>query len=247
VLQSRYCKAIGLLDSGVVKKLQNKIQNKPVTAFPDVTDTSLSSKDAKLLAQIRKKVNGRKIVGVLGSMDRRKGVMAMLRLAKIQKGKNLFYIFAGELNKDKFTKNELAFFQATINTNPDNCFFYLKRIPSEGQFNSFLSICDVIYLSYLDFPHSSNLLTKASFFRKSVVVSRGYYMEEVVKKYKLGISIKQNDENEAYEAVRTLLEGRGFEQTGFKKFYDKNSVANLEKVLRKMIESLNQEYENSIR
>lgn len=229
-LRSKYCKAVGVLDAGIVAKLQNRIQNKPVIVFPDVTDTSLELKQSLFVADIKKKAKGRKIIAVLGSIDKRKGIIQVLKLAHLSKSKNLFFVFIGKLYENTFSDSEIEFILKNVHAGRDNSFFSFDHVNSEKQFNSVLSICDIIYLSYLGFPHSSNLLTKAAYFKKPVIVSRGYYMEEVVKKYKLGTCINPNNITEASLAIKRILDNyENIQSKGMEEYYKANTINTLTK------------------
>ena len=240
--KSKHCKAVGILDKGIKLNLQKRLKNKLIVALPDVTDTDKLSNNDQLIKSIKTKAKGRKIVGIIGSLEKRKGILNLVKMSQQVDDKNLFYIFVGHLHKDSYTKRELRFLLETIRKKPDNCFFYLNNIIDDRLFNTLINSCDVIYLSYLNFPHSSNLLTKASHFKKPVIVSRGYYMEEIVNKYNLGLAVEPNDIDESYRAIKNLLKNNKIERK-FKEYSDKNSVGILKETLQKMIKTIN--YKNT--
>jgi hypothetical protein len=51
----------------------------------------------------------------------------------------------------------------------------------------------MIFAVYKDFPHSSNLLSKAAFFKKPIMVSSKYYMGSEVDEYQLGFSVSEDN------------------------------------------------------
>jgi len=236
LFQCEHCKAIGVLDSGVAKRLQNKIWNKPVIPFPVVIDTDVENTDTKLITDIRRRSKGRKVLGILGSLEKRKGILTAIKLAEKYKKENLFFVFAGELAKETFSGEEQKIIFKVIEENPENCYFYPKKIDEDNLFNSIISICDLIFLEYINFPHSSNLLVKAAFFKKPVIVSRGYYMDEIVRKYGMGKSVEQGNVDDSFRAIKSLLYEKDFNPGGFAKFYKDNSISNLRMGLAKMID-----------
>ena len=86
-LNSTYCPAIALLDEGIVEKLQQRI-NKTIISFPDFADDSPPEMDCSLVKQILIKANGRKIIGLVGGQDKRKGFLTLLRVSQKSKRRN---------------------------------------------------------------------------------------------------------------------------------------------------------------
>ncbi|MFM7791033.1 MAG: glycosyltransferase family 1 protein, partial [Microcystis panniformis] len=68
VLKSKQCLGVAVLDEGIADKLQQKL-NKPVVVLTDITDESPPDMDFEIVKKIRAKAAGRKIVGLLGSLD----------------------------------------------------------------------------------------------------------------------------------------------------------------------------------
>ncbi len=199
VLQSSNCVGIGILDEGIADVLQQKV-HKPVILFPDFTDESPPDHDSPLIQEISTKAAGRKIVGLLGSLDKRKGILTLLRLSQ-QISTPWFFVFAGNFAEASFTVEERKWIHAVIGSNPKNCFFHLARIPSEAAFNAVVQTCDCLYAAYENFPLSSNLLIKAAIFEKPIIVSENYCMGERVKRFRLGFTVKEKD---IPQTMRTL-------------------------------------------
>ena len=66
-----------------------------------------------------------------------------------------------------FNDEELKSIKKFKEQKSDNCFFNFKYIPGESKVNAIIELCDIIFAAYIKFPHSSNLLTKSAFFKKS--------------------------------------------------------------------------------
>ena len=172
--------------------------------FPDFTDTSPPDLGFPIAQQIKAKAQGRKIIGLLGSQSKRKGLLTLLEVAQQTRKENYFFVFAGSLAEHTFTTQELTMIQNLVDLNLSNCFFYFERIPDESPFNALVNICDILFAAYEKFPHSSNILTKAAFSEKLVIVSKKFCMAERVEKFKLGISINEGDVLQCIEAIRHL-------------------------------------------
>lgn len=204
VLQSSRCQSVAVLDEGVAPELQQRLLGKPVVVFPDFADDSPPEPNYLIAKEIQEKANNRKIIGLLGSLSKRKGLLTLIDIAQQPINQNFFFVFAGQLSNYDLNKQELAKIYKTINLKLPNCFFYLEKIPDESHFNALVNICDVLFAAYHKFPSSSNILTKAAIFHKPVIVSKGYCLEERVKKYNLGLSIREGSVKEGSDAISHL-------------------------------------------
>jgi glycosyltransferase involved in cell wall biosynthesis len=204
VLKSSRSRSIAVLDEGIAKKLQTRIDDKPVIIFPDIADESPPDPDYNIAQQIIEKAGGRKIVGLLGSIGKRKGILTLLDMAQKSAKENWLFVFAGQLDESAFLPEDIEKIRSIIKQKYHNCFFYFDYIPDGPKFNALVNVCDVLFTAYNNFPHSSNILTKAAIFKKAVIVSQGYCMEERVDKFGLGLSIKEGDVQGGIEALQRL-------------------------------------------
>lgn len=206
IFKSGNCKAIAILDEGIFRLLQDRIENKPVIVFPDVADDSAPDFNFNLIDQIRSRANGRKIVVLLGSIAKRKGILTLLNAALDNPTKDYFYVFIGRLAKNTFLPDEQRLLKKLASIPPDNCFFSFKKIPDESKFNALVAISDVVFACYDHFPHSSNILTKIAIFKKPIIVSNRYCMGERVRKFSLGLAIEEGDVSGCIDAIRKITE-----------------------------------------
>ncbi|MGF1491692.1 MAG: glycosyltransferase [Microcoleaceae cyanobacterium] len=239
VARSSHCRSLGVLDETITQDLQAKIPN-PVVAFPDVTDESAPDLSYPVLQEIRYKAAGRKIVGLIGSLNKRKGLLTLLKAAEQVQDSNLFFVFAGNYSEYGMSEQERQIVQEKINANPENCFFYFKYIPDEPQFNALITSCDILFAAYENFPYSSNILTKAAVFKKPVIVSRGFCMGKRVEKFKLGLTIPEQDTSACIQALLDLETGWGAETAEFKpefeEYHQFHSVDRLKSTLETLID-----------
>lgn len=197
IMSSKKCLSIAVLDefcSNDIKRI-----NKNIIHFPDFADDALPSKSYALANEVKEKARGRKIISLLGALDLRKGIYTFVRASMLMDKEKYFFVIAGKsflLEKDySFISNNFV---------GENCIFSGETIPTESDFNALVNISDVIYAAYIDFRQSSNMFSKASLFKKKLIVSKGYYMEKIVEKYRLGVSILQNSPEECTEAIKYL-------------------------------------------
>ncbi|MCT7950021.1 glycosyltransferase [Ancylothrix sp. C2] len=203
-LKSARCHFVAVLDEGIAQQLQKRINN-PVVIFPDFCDESPADANYYLLQEIRKKAGNRKIIGLLGYLQRRKGIMTLIEVAKKSLEEDWFFVFAGELDPAGFTPQDFSTLNDFINQTPSNCFFSFNYIPDESKFNSLVNVCDILFAAYEYYPHSSNILTKAALFKKPVIVSKNFCMAERVEKFALGLSIESGDVSACISALNLLL------------------------------------------
>jgi hypothetical protein len=185
-LLSDNCRSVALLDEGVADALAAELNGRAVIPFPDFADLSPPDLEYQLPAQILKKAAGRQIIGLLGCIDKRKGTLTLLDVAERMKDESYFFVFAGVYYPDTFSGAELARIDSFVASHPANCLFSFGFIPDEAAFNALVQACDIIYAAYNNFFHSSNLLTKAAYFRKRIIVRDGFCMAERVRRFRLG-------------------------------------------------------------
>jgi hypothetical protein len=202
-LTSSKCPAVAVLDEGVAEMLQQRIR-KPVIVFPDIIDQSLPNEAGDLVELIREKAAGRPIVGLLGALEKRKGLMTLLDASRHCAGDWLFLI-AGPLYEADYTDAELSRIRELAAAAPGNCFFHLNQM-AEPQFNAFIQICDVLFAAYENFLSSSNLLTKAAVFEKPLIVSKNCCMGERVEKHRLGHAMDAGNVAQCVDILRQIHE-----------------------------------------
>ncbi|MBC8044593.1 MAG: hypothetical protein IAF08_14235 [Rhizobacter sp.] len=200
VLRTSRCYAVAALDEFVAVKLHRKI-GKPVFHFPDITDESAPDLSLPVVQEIQRLAKGRKIVGLLGALEDRKGIFTLLEAAKKAVGESYFFLFAGE---SVMGESDMKKFIAGSKKAEENCYFQPGRIADEKAFNSLVALCDVIFAVYKGYPFSSNLMTKAALMRKPILVATGALLESRVLRYRTGLAVPEQDSDAVLAAIRTV-------------------------------------------
>ena len=231
--RSQNLKAIGILQEDAQEDL-NMLVPSPVVVLPDMTDESAPVVN-QLSENIKRRANGRKIVGLVGGQDRRKGSFLFLDIAKRCAHKEWLFLFAGKMNYPK-SDRELAELRSQIREekNWENCYFHFERIADEEHFNAVIDICDVLFAVYRNFPFSSNLMTKAALLHKPIVVSAGSLMEARVKQYDIGIGCDPENLNECIDAIDSALHNP-FPDQHYEKYYHQHSSRRFLECLRQLV------------
>lgn len=199
------CKCVSVLDEGIKDKLSDRLKGKPVIAFPDITDSSAPDQEHPAIRDIRDKAKGRKIIGLIGNLARYQGVLGLLRVSKATADRDWFFLFAGPIERGTFTDDEWQEIQSSVRSGQNNCYFHIFPIADGSEFNALVAAVDVLFAVRENFPYSSNKLTKASIFRKPLIVEDGYLLAERVRKYGLGEVVQGDVVSDCISAIERLL------------------------------------------
>lgn len=233
LLLSKKCLSVAVLDEGVKERME-KFLGKPVFVFPDVTDVSVSDRVLPEVREIKKRAGNRKIVGIFGSLEKRKSILEFLDIASLDSRQKYFFLFAGSLQWSTFTEKEKKRILGSLKDNLRNVWFYPKTGISDAQFNGLVRVSNIISVLYKDFPHSSNLLTKAAYFGKPVIAFDQYTIGERTKKYHLGSTVGSFDRQSIIRGLETAQIGKDS-----RRFYMLHSVPTLTDAIKKLLSESN--------
>ncbi len=215
----RLC-GLGVLDEGALGYLREVTRCPNVEAFPDLTDES-PPKCEGVAAALKEFAAGRAIVGVAGFLQPTKGIVTLARVAERMREADVVFAFVGEMLQGVYSAEEEVLL-ARVFALP-NVFVSFVRVPDGPLFNGVLDQFAVIFAAYENFPHSSNILTKAAFLEKPVVASDGYLMAERVREYGLGAVVPEADVDALVVALHQLLgDGWGSQDHSQMKQYLRN-------------------------
>jgi hypothetical protein len=203
-LRTEGCQGIGVLDEGAVLHLKRRLTGRKVWTFPDVTDEGLPTTVPDAVKKIREQAGGRTITGLVGLLNRRKGLLSLIKAIEMLDQTKHFFLLAGHFKMNVFSPEDQALLQAFIDKRQENCHIILNYIDDPVAFNSYVNVCDTLFLVYEEFFHSSGILTKAAVFEKPVIVAQGYCMAERTKGYGLGLTVPEGDVQAIMEAITTL-------------------------------------------
>lgn len=245
IIRSSLCRGIGVLDERFVDPMERYL-GKTVHSFPDVTDASLPATPYFLAEEIRRKAAGRKVIGLIG-MERRKGLLNLLRVAEKARELRLPWYFAcaGRYEKPEYSPEEQALIARTAEQiasgEIDNLHFdpNAGRIPEEADFNSIFATFDVAWAAYDDFEGSSGALGKAASFDIPCLATAGECIGHRVETYRTGLTIPQGDSDKALEAIRRILDGTDWQGRPLApehaRFREAHGLARLDALLGKLL------------
>jgi glycosyltransferase involved in cell wall biosynthesis len=228
-LSSKSCMGIGVLNEFSIDAL--KPFQSDIFCIPDFADLSTPDESYQLLATLKEKAAGRKIISLLGSIGTRKGIDLLLNTIPLLSENDYFFFLAGTSWLTEEQTEKVKTFAATHR----NCLFSLERIPDEACFNALVSESDILFAVYRNFTGSSNLITKAAAFGKPIIVAQGECMGKRINEYGIGKSIPENDPQSCKDAIIELCNNGVSNPQGFKQYADKHSLKMLTDTLQKTI------------
>lgn len=208
-------------------------------ALPDIASSSLKSRRSKIALQILARANNRKIVFLGGMIGWRKNIDTWYKLVKLADPTKWFFLQVGEIIPAGMSAADLYSMYAAIYTNKENLMIIPAYLEDESSFNELISISDIIYAVYRNFPNSSNMLTKAAAFCKPIIVSSGHLMAQRVEKYAIGKIVDERDSSKIYKAIEEMPDPIDFSRNFDNYNQDFNEVA-LKNKLSIFLNSLSQ-------
>ncbi|MEI7911048.1 MAG: hypothetical protein WCK77_15540 [Verrucomicrobiota bacterium] len=199
------CRGVTILDEAVTIRFA-AATSKPVSVMPDMIDCRLPQVAQWPLAQrLKQWAKGRPIVGLFGYLQPSKGMVPLLLASQDPRLSHVCFAFGGEIEWPLFSSEERRTICDTL-SNGQNTWNHLMQIRDGEPMNSLLSSSDILCASYLDFPHSSNIMTKAALLQKPLIVSDGYLMAERVRNFRMGEVIQQGDGEALVAAILKLTD-----------------------------------------
>ncbi len=241
------CRAIAVLDEGVKSALATTVGNKPVLIWPDATEEGLPETTLAPIVSIKQQAGLRPIVGLIGMLEPRKGLLTLLRAMECINDEECYFLVAGHLPGEAYSASQRQELERLIKAGSGvKAHFEFRYIEDPLEFNAYVAACDFLYMAYENFYHSSGILTKAAVFEKPVIVSAGYCMAERVRHYDMGLEIQGGDVCQARQAILQLADkgflGRVKEQARFREYHSFHNRERLRLALRQLLDISGNQY-----
>jgi len=199
-------RSVGLLDEGILGEMRT-LSGRRAFAFPDLADVRVPKRGEpgrELADELLAFASGRPVISLVGHLQRTKGLLEFTRLAEDPELQDVVFFLGGEVNWSEISA-ETQRWMLDVWEQQANVFRYPGRIPDELSLNGVMDASDVIFAAYTDFPNSSNILTKAAFLNRPVIVSDGFLMAERTREFQLGVVVPEGDVPAQKAGIRTLL------------------------------------------
>lgn len=241
LLRSESCKAVGVLDERFILKMERHT-GKSIHMIPEFANISLPPEPTPFASEIMKKAAGRKIIGMIG-LERRKGIVTLLKVARMAQQQNLPYYFVcgGMIQRHEYSDAEWKEVNSLVEDTRDNLHIDLEAPPVKGEaiYNSLFSTFSIAWVAYENFQGSSNNLSKAAAFQIPCLASIGGCIGHRVEDYGTGLAIPEGDAERALEAIPLLLAGKDWSGSPlphrYADFRNDHSHARLDALLSEVI------------
>ena len=196
---------ICFLDEITCRAYSESLSNKYFQCLPDITNGELSEHPSFLAEEVMCRAAGRKIVFLGGSIVGKKNIARWSELIALADPSRWFFVQVGEIHGNTLSPADTAAFERLVADPPENLSLYAHYLSDERDFNAIINIADVIFAVYRDFRFSSNMLGKAAFFEKPILVSDGCLMGDRVRNYGIGLVVPHDDAQAMLCALERLM------------------------------------------
>jgi hypothetical protein len=192
------------LDEALLERYRALLPDKQFEYLPDITETALPSQPTPLAVQIKQQAAGRKIVFMGGSIGKQKNLAQWVKLIQQVDSAQWYFVQIGRLNINNLTSEDIAALASLRVTAPKNLYSHDGYLSDELAFNDIIAVADVIFAVYKDFYRSSNMLSKAAYFEKPILVASNCLMGTRVTKYGIGLAVAPNDSQAIHQGLIDL-------------------------------------------
>lgn len=217
-------KGIAYLDKEIANSMAISLPNVHIRYLPDIANLQVPEKMPGVAQLIKHNANGRKIVFLGGIIGLRKNLNLWLDLIDTIDPKKWYFVQIGEIDFKNLNASEFLEVYKKLLLPPENFMLIPAYISDEGIFNSIISVSDIVFAVYKDFKNSSNMITKAAFFHKPIIVSDRYLMGRRVQDFGIGVAVPEDD----IQMIISGLEGLASENIPSANFDVYNSAFNQE-------------------
>jgi hypothetical protein len=192
------------LDEAVCAAYQQQMPERVFEYLPDIADTNLPGQVTPLAKQILERAANRKIVFMGGSIGKQKNLARWFELIALANPKDWFFVQIGRLNHNNLLPEDQQALASIVKHPPENLWIQPEYLADERQFNEIIALSSVIFAVYRDFARSSNMLSKAAYFEKPVLVAAGQLMGKRVEHYQIGLAVDQDSAPSMYQGLLAL-------------------------------------------
>jgi hypothetical protein len=202
-LQERF-KGLCFLNEHAVPTYTAACPNCVYGFLPDISYASLALRKPPLVEEIHQLAAGRTVMLLCDSIENRKNISAFCKFALMADSTRWFFAVVGQTHVQTFSEQEkqlMASFVAAPKRNPYFCDAFFDE---EGEINALIQSADILFATYKNFQNSGNMLGKATYFEKPILVSDGYLMAYRIRRYAIGVVVPQDDVHAMLSALERL-------------------------------------------
>ncbi|CAK0768520.1 Glycosyltransferase [Azospirillaceae bacterium] len=194
------------LDEKICHVYTDALPNKCFSYLPDVTETALPDTPSSLVQDIRQRAANRKIIFLGGSIGGQKNIARWFDLIAMADPQQWFFVQVGEIYRNTLTSEDIAALDRAVSLSPENLLLHSAYLPDDRSFNEIIAASDLIFAVYRNFRISSNMLGKAAYFRKPLLVSDQSLMGERVLQYGIGRAVAEDSAIAMFDGMVNLIQ-----------------------------------------
>jgi hypothetical protein len=197
------------LDEALLQSYRTHYPTKHFEFLPDITETDLPTTPNPIALDIKQRAAGRTIVFMGGSIGKQKNLARWVDVVLNLDPTQWYFVQIGRINVNNLTPADEQALALLKQQQPANLFIYADYLPDETVFNAIIEVSDIIFAVYRDFYRSSNMLSKAAFFEKPILVADDCLMGERVAKYEIGLAVPADNAECIQAGLASLLKLEG--------------------------------------
>ena len=144
-----------------------------------------------------------------GSIGKQKNLVKWVDLVLNLDPTQWYFVQIGRINVNNLTPTDEQALALLKQRQPANLYIHADYLPDETVFNSIIAASDVIFAVYRDFYRSSNMLSKAAYFEKPILVADRCLMGERVTNYEIGLAVPADHSESIQAGLASLLKLEG--------------------------------------
>lgn len=218
VMDSKYCQSVCVFIQKNPKPMSETI-NKTIYSIPDFSEIVSNPAKHQISEEIKEKAQGRHIIGLVGGLYKRKGLLNLIRLAECLDERNYYFVVVGEVGWVSYQHNEIE--QIKNFAERDNVFHHFEYIEGEDQLCAIIQTFSILYASYPFHKGTSGMLFKSATLKVPMLVSKGHMLHKLANQYRLGLAVNYGSLEE-YKAAIVELVKRKPEDFGFEEYLHDN-------------------------
>ncbi|MEM9825847.1 MAG: hypothetical protein AAF958_04625 [Planctomycetota bacterium] len=200
LLASPKLSLLSTLDELAIDALGKRFSHATVAAMPDFIEAEARfAEPSEAMRQAQH--GGRPILLSVGLMQRRKGHLKLLELAKQNRLGAWQVVLSGRIVWDHFAPSEQDLLRTAINGQLPGVMIQDGHLPTESHLNAEIQAADAIFLGYERWKQSSNIMTRAAQCSRPVISCPEGLLAHRTKTHRLGWVL----ENESPDAIEKML------------------------------------------
>jgi hypothetical protein len=197
------------LDEALLESYRTHYPTKHFEFLPDITETDLPTMPSSLALDIKRHAGGRTIVFMGGSIGKQKNLSRWVDMVLNLDPAQWYFVQIGRISLNNLTPDDEQALALLKQQQPANLYVHSDYLPDETDFNAIIAASDVIFAVYRDFYRSSNMLSKAAYFEKPILVADRCLMGERVTKYAIGLAVPADNAKCIQAGLASLLKLEG--------------------------------------